>query len=309
MEVLVLLNQAVLISFLVFVMMLLVDFVDHATQQRITAVIQSGCLRQYTLASFLGSTPGCLGAFMNVSLYVHGIISFGAIVGGMIATSGDEAFVMLVQFPRTALVLFALLFACGVIFAWVADKLVLVFRLTPTAYCTDHQCEQCRSVQEQEEVFSDAFSATSILDNFRRLSFARFLLISLVAGLLILLMTGTIGPPSWNWKRVAFTALAAFQWFYAFAARTTQISVFSAGLFSNRWVVLGVASAIALQLLAIYTPFGQNVFHTAPLTLGDWSRILTVSSSIFVLDETLKFFGVYRTATKSIDAVPLRRPA
>ena len=34
------------------------------------------------LASFLGSTPGCLGAFMNVSLYIHGTISFGAIVGG-----------------------------------------------------------------------------------------------------------------------------------------------------------------------------------------------------------------------------------
>ena len=34
-----------------------------------------------------GATPGCLGAFMNVSLYVHGMISFGAIVGGTIATS------------------------------------------------------------------------------------------------------------------------------------------------------------------------------------------------------------------------------
>jgi Ca2+-transporting ATPase len=89
-------------------------------------------------------------------------------------------------------------------------------------------------------------------------------------------------------QTVAFTALAAFQWFYAFAARTTQISVFSAGLFSNHWVVLGVASAILLQLLAIYTPFGQTVFHTVPLTLGDWSRIVIVSSSIFILDEILK---------------------
>jgi hypothetical protein len=141
MEVLDLLNQAVLISFLVFVMMLLVDFVDHATRRRISTVIRGGCLRQYTLASFLGSTPGCLGAFMNVSLYIHGIISFGAIVGGMIATSGDEAFVMLVQFPRTAVILFVLLFACGVMFAWIADRMVLVLRLTPSAYCTDDQCE------------------------------------------------------------------------------------------------------------------------------------------------------------------------
>ncbi|MBT3312467.1 MAG: hypothetical protein HN737_12920 [Desulfobacterales bacterium] len=39
---------------------------------------------------------------MNVSLYVHGLISFGAITGGMITTSGDETFVMLIQFPGTA---------------------------------------------------------------------------------------------------------------------------------------------------------------------------------------------------------------
>lgn len=207
MEVFVLVKQAVLISFLVFVMMLLVDFVDHATRRRISTAIQGGCLRQYTLASFLGSTPGCLGAFMNVSLYIHGIISFGAIVGGMIATSGDEAFVMLVQFPRTAVILFVLLFACGVMFAWIADQMVLVLRLTPSAYCTDHECEQCLSVQEQEEILSDTFSITTIFDNFRKLSFARVLLILLVAGLLILLTTGTIGPHSWDWKRATFTAL------------------------------------------------------------------------------------------------------
>jgi len=64
---------------------------------------------------------------MNVSLYVHGIIISGAIVGGMIATSGDEAFVMLSQFPKTAMVLFLLLFILGIFFAWISDKLVPVF--------------------------------------------------------------------------------------------------------------------------------------------------------------------------------------
>jgi len=70
-------------------MILFVDFVDSISKRRISDIIKGGRWRQYTLASFFGSTPGCLGAFMNVSLYVHGLISFGAIVGGMIATSGD----------------------------------------------------------------------------------------------------------------------------------------------------------------------------------------------------------------------------
>jgi Ca2+-transporting ATPase len=102
-------------------------------------------------------------------------------------------------------------------------------------------------------------------------------------------------------QTVAFTALAAFQWYYAFAARTTQISVFSVGLFSNHWVVLGVASAIVLQLLVIHTSFGQTVFHTVPLTMVDWGRIFAVSASIFILDEILKFFRVYRPTTKPVN--------
>jgi hypothetical protein len=53
-------------------------------------MIKGGQWRQYTLSSFLGSTPGCLGAFVNVSLYVHGMIGFGAIVGG--GSSNDSDF-------------------------------------------------------------------------------------------------------------------------------------------------------------------------------------------------------------------------
>ena len=117
MELLSIFKQALIISFFVFVMMLLVDFIDIATKGRISDLMRGGRWRQYTLASVLGSTPGCLGAFMNVTFYVHGMISFGAIVGGMIATSGDEAFVMLVEFPGTALLLFGLLFVCGLFFA------------------------------------------------------------------------------------------------------------------------------------------------------------------------------------------------
>src|SRR5210317_1050147 len=106
MEIINVFKHALVITFFVFVMMLVVDFIDSTSKGRMSEIIKGGPWRQYTLASLLGSTPGCLGAFMNVSLYVHGMISFGAIVGGMIATSGDEAFVMLAQFPLTAMALF-----------------------------------------------------------------------------------------------------------------------------------------------------------------------------------------------------------
>ena len=105
MEIITVFKHALVITFFVFVMMLVVDFIDSISKLRMSEIIKSGPWRQYTLAYLPGSTPGYLGAFLNVSLYVHGMISFGAIVGGMIATSGDEAFVMLAQFPGTGLML------------------------------------------------------------------------------------------------------------------------------------------------------------------------------------------------------------
>ena len=150
--------HALMITVFVFVMMLLVDFIDAASKRRMSDIIKGGPWRQYTLASFLGSTPGCLGAFMNVSLYVHGLISFGAIVGGMIATSGDEAFVMLAQFPGTALALFGLLFVFGIVFAWVSDRIIPHIGFTPCEACIDAHCEEClpgTGIRRVSVIFSD----------------------------------------------------------------------------------------------------------------------------------------------------------
>ncbi len=200
--------HALMITVFVFVMMLLVDFIDTASKRRMSDIIKGGPWRQYTLASFLGSTPGCLGAFMNVSLYVHGLISFGAIVGGMIATSGDEAFVMLSQFPGTALALFLLLFILSIFFAWVSDKIVPVLRIVPCKSCADIECEECLSGNDREQKISDIFRPANIIKNFHAFSFTRFLLLGLTLSFLVLVLTGTLGPSAWGWKRITFLFLS-----------------------------------------------------------------------------------------------------
>ena len=159
-------KHALMISFFVFVMMLLVDFIEMASKGRMSGIIKGGLWKQYTLASFLGSTPGCLGAFMNVSLYVHGMIGFGAIVGGMIATSGDEAFVMLAQFPGTALALFGLLFVLGILFAWISDRIVPYLGITPCESCIDARCEECLPGTGKQESISDVFRPANFVENF-----------------------------------------------------------------------------------------------------------------------------------------------
>ena len=117
-------EHALVIVIFVFAMMVIVDYFNVLTRGKMNRVMKGGKVRQYTIASFLGATPGCLGAFTNVSFYTHGLISFGAIAGGMIATSGDEAFIMLAMFPKQAILLFILLFVLGIILAWITDKII-----------------------------------------------------------------------------------------------------------------------------------------------------------------------------------------
>ncbi|HBO43916.1 MAG TPA: hypothetical protein DD670_08295 [Planctomycetaceae bacterium] len=94
-------------------------------------------------------------------------------------------------------------------------------------------------------------------------------------------------------RTVAFTAMAAFQWFQAFNARSNYQSVFAIGVFSNRWVLWGVGAAILLQLGAVHTPIGHMLLGTTALSWTDWLSIVLVSSSILVADEILKWLGVY----------------
>ncbi len=208
MEVLSILKQSLVITFFVFAMMLLVDFIDTAGKSRLSETVKKGPWRQYSLASFLGATPGCLGAFMNVSLYVHGMITFGALVASMIATSGDEAFVMLAQFPGTACMLFVALFTAGIIFGWVSDKLVSVLKFTPCETCSLHQCEEGSHHTGDSQELRHLLNLRDLVANLRNISFARFLLVLLIVSFLSMVLMGRIGPMGWNWKRITFVCLA-----------------------------------------------------------------------------------------------------
>ncbi len=94
-------------------------------------------------------------------------------------------------------------------------------------------------------------------------------------------------------QTIAFSAMVAFEWFQALNARSQRLSVFSIGLFSNRWLLLGVGTAILLQLSAVHTAIGHRLLGTTGLSWLDWLMIVLVSSSIWIADEILKWFGIY----------------
>ncbi|MEF8848896.1 MAG: putative manganese transporter [Candidatus Thermoplasmatota archaeon] len=191
-------SHAFMITIFVFTMMLLVDYFNVLTRGKMQKIVKGGRKRQYVVSSFLGSTPGCLGAFMDVSFYVHGLISFGAIVGGMIATSGDEAFVMLTLFPREALILFILLFILGIIAGFFADKIASFFNFEP--------CTEC-SLQKIHEEENCQIYDPGILKRFPCFTVYRYLVFLAVLLFIILVGLGFIGPKIWNWQRIILFSL------------------------------------------------------------------------------------------------------
>lgn len=193
------LNKSLMITVFVFVMMTLADYLNVLTEGKMNRAIQGGLLRQYIATASLGATPGCLGAFMNVSFYVHGLITFGAIVGGMIATCGDEAFVMLALFPGKAIFLFVILFVVGIGSAWLVDKLVPLLKIRP--------CEGCETAVLHKNHEGWHITVQRVKENFQKFSLARFLLLTLLGIFIIGSASGAMGPAEGGWERNTFIIL------------------------------------------------------------------------------------------------------
>ncbi|MCF0164790.1 MAG: arsenic efflux protein [Bacteroidales bacterium] len=116
----VLLN-AILVTGLVIIMMLMIEFVNISTKGKWFESLRQSKVGGVFLGGLLGLFPGCIGGFATVSLYSHKMLSFGALVAMMIVSSGDESFVMLAMFPSKALILFGILFVIGIVAGLVID--------------------------------------------------------------------------------------------------------------------------------------------------------------------------------------------
>ena len=190
-------KHALMITSFVLMMMLLIEYINIQTRGEWQNSLKKSRFTQYILAALLGVIPGCLGAFSVVSLYSHRMVSFGALVAAMIATSGDEAFVMLSMFPTEALWLNLILFVTAILTAYAVD---LIFKnqsrfLNASQHELElHESEDCR-----------CFSTNEILNQLKHITFPRAFLITLFVFFLLAVFFGELGPQVWNWKKITFT--------------------------------------------------------------------------------------------------------
>lgn len=127
--------NAVQISGLVVVMMMLIECFNVESHGSLFSALRGSRFSQVFFSALLGMIPGCMGGFASVSLYTHGMISLGALIAMMIATSGDEAFVMLASFPDDAMKLFFLLFAIAMAVGLLVD---LIWKKPLAMHCDEH---------------------------------------------------------------------------------------------------------------------------------------------------------------------------
>lgn len=179
------LKNSILITGLVMIMMLLIEYINIHSHGKSFRKLKDSPVKQVLLAASLGLIPGCIGGFAVVSLFTHKLLSFGALVAMMIASSGDEAFIMLAMIPKTAVIIFISLFAVGITAGIITDKFVKKVKtpFNPDHYETHEDC--CSEKAQKPGIFSGG-----IVANLKGISRQRFLI---MAGILVFVVAVVAG--------------------------------------------------------------------------------------------------------------------
>ncbi|MGM0771643.1 MAG: cation-translocating P-type ATPase [Halobacteriota archaeon] len=89
-------------------------------------------------------------------------------------------------------------------------------------------------------------------------------------------------------QTIALNTIVFFEIFYLFSCKSIHENVFR-DIFSNRFMLGGVALVIILQVFITYNPFMNTILRTSPLETMDWLIIALTSSSVFFLIELEKY--------------------
>lgn len=194
------LDHTLMITAFVLAMMLVIEYLNVLTEGTWREKISRFQWGQYVVAGFLGLIPGCLGSFTAITMYSHGILSLGAVVAAMVATTGDEAFVMLAIIPQTVPVLMAVLFLVGIAAGWLTD-VALRRRSVPVRFFAHklalHPGESSRY-----------FSGREFASQWRNPLLSRGVLTGAATLVILGVVLGVIGSPEWNWVRVSILVVA-----------------------------------------------------------------------------------------------------
>jgi len=163
-------QTSIMITVFVMLMMLIIEYVNIQTRGQWSQPLKEKRWLQILMAALFGAIPGCLGVYTIVSLFTHKIVSFGALVASMIATSGDEAFIMFAMMPEKAVWLTLFIFILAIVAGFITD---IFYKNVNFSKHKDHHFHI-----HQEETKCNCFSSQQVLTNFKTLNFTRALMLT-----------------------------------------------------------------------------------------------------------------------------------
>ena len=184
------LRNSILITGLVVVMMMMIESFNIESKGLVFKGLRKTKIGQVVFGALLGSIPGCMGGFATVSLYTHRMMSFGALVAMMIASSGDESFVMLAMIPQEALILFALLFVIAIVSGVITDK---IYDRVHSSRCDKEHHEDCGAETECSDGYMIHPEAEHHHKEGRHYGWKRIVMLIGLAVFIAALATGQLG--------------------------------------------------------------------------------------------------------------------
>jgi hypothetical protein len=187
------LKQTLMITAFVLFMMVVIEYINVQSRNVWAKKLQKSPFLQIIVAALLGITPGCMGAFTVVSLYTHRMMGLAGLVAVMIATSGDEAFVMFALFPGKALLLNGIMLIIAIAAGWV----VHLFEHKKTV-------DEIHGFEVHQEDICRCFDKTIVFPQLKKITFERSVLIIFTFIFALMIVIGVLGPNEWNWKKFTF---------------------------------------------------------------------------------------------------------
>jgi Ca2+-transporting ATPase len=91
-------------------------------------------------------------------------------------------------------------------------------------------------------------------------------------------------------ETMAFVTLSLCELFRAYTVRSERASVFTIGIFSNKYMQYAVGASIALVVIVCAVPFLQPIFNTHFLSGREWALVVGLALTPAVAEEITKFF-------------------
>ena len=90
-------------------------------------------------------------------------------------------------------------------------------------------------------------------------------------------------------QSVTLTTLVMIEMFNALNCRSLKYSIFKIGLFTNKWLILAIASSIVLHLSILYIPGLSWLFKIQSLDLRFWALCLPLAALPLIIIEIAKY--------------------